>query len=213
MQLVANVIKHMPKDISCHQFCKTVTTHINKRYKKSQLQQLLEHPEERLTASAIIFSRLRREIWMVGDCQCLIGNTYYDNPKPYEQELAEMRARIIIDSRLPQEQFLKEDTARQQIIPRMLETMKEQNKSYAVIDGFTIAENHVRIITLDFQPWEIVFASDGYPRLYPTLKESEDALTRQRQEDPLNIGSFKATKAFMEGFNSFDDRAYIRFKV
>lgn len=29
---------------------------------------------------------------MIGDCQCLVGGCFYDNPKPYEQELAEQRA-------------------------------------------------------------------------------------------------------------------------
>ena len=95
----------------------------------------------------------------------------------------------------------------------MLESMKQQNVTYSVIDGFPVAEAYVRVLTLDFQPWEIVLASDGYPFLEPTLQDSEARLTQQRQSDPLNIGTFKATKAFVIGNQSFDDRAYIRFKV
>ena len=109
--------------------------------------------------------------------------------------------------------FLHHDTARDAIIPHMLETMQQQNKTYAVIDGFPIPQQYVRVITLDFQPWEIVLASDGYPFLLPTLADSEQRLERQRLEDPLNIGTFKATKAFLPGNNSFDDRSYIRFRV
>ena len=161
---------------------------------------------------------------MIGDCQCIIKGIendhetssyfeYYDNPKPYEQELAEQRAAIIRDSGLPYSNFLENDTARAAIIPHMKETMQNQNKTYAVIDGFTIPEQFVKIITLDFQPWEIILASDGYPFLEPTLEASETRLANQRIQDPLNIGEFKATKAFMEGYNSFDDRAYIRFRV
>jgi hypothetical protein len=45
------------------------------------------------------------------------------------------------------------------------------------------------------------------------LAESEELLKRQREEDPLNIGRFQATKAFHPDFNSFDDRSYIRLKV
>ena len=39
---------------------------------------LKEHPEERLTASAILYSRTRNEVWMVGDCQAIIifGETF-----------------------------------------------------------------------------------------------------------------------------------------
>ena len=149
---------------------------------------------------------------MIGDCQCLVGEEYYNNPKPYEAELAQQRADIINASD-NKEQFLVNDTARQAIIPHMLETMKNQNITYAVIDGFRIPEQYVRVLTLSFQPWQIVLASDGYPFLERTLDKSEARLMHQLKTDPLNIGEFKATKAFMDGNNSFDDRAYIRFNV
>ena len=56
-------------------------------------------------------------------------------------------------------------------------------------------------------------ATDGYPFLCPTLEASEAELARQLADDPLNIGHFQATKACMKGNLSFDDRAYIRFRV
>ncbi len=175
------------------------------------------HPEERLCASAIIYSRLRREVWMVGDCHCLIGDEYFDNPKPYEQELAVLRGnrvRELLAGGIPQSELLQpHDPAREVMIPHMLETMQNQNKTYAVIDGFPIPEQKVLVLTLGFQPFEIVFASDGYPFLAKTLEESERLLNEQRLKDPLNIGEFKATKAFVVGNNSFDDRSYIRFTV
>ena len=74
--------------------------------------------------------------------------------------------------------------------------MRNQNVTYAVIDGFPIPENRVPVITLDFHPWEIVLATDGYPFLYATLKESESRLQHQKQHDPLNIGDFKPPRAF-----------------
>lgn len=213
MLIISRFLRKAPKSLSCHEFCVGASRAIARHYPKSRQQQLADHPEERLTASCVVFSRLRREIWMVGDCQCLVGGTFYDNPKPYEQMLAEERAAIIRTSNKPRQDFLNDDTARQAIIPHMLEAMKLQNKTYAVVDGFTIPEQSVRIITLDFQPWEIVLASDGYPFLEPTLEASERRLEWQKTNDPLNIGAFKATKAFNEGYNSFDDRAYIRFRV
>ena len=193
-----------------------VTAVIRKHYKKSMLQRLAEHPEDRLTCSAVIFSRLNREIWMIGDCQCLINGELFDNPKPPEAELAAMRAeevKRLLAEGVTVDELLRNDIARPVIIPHMLETMRQQNISYSVIDGFPIDRRHVRIIPLDFRPWEIVLASDGYPVLCPTLSESEQRLQQQREEDPLNIGAFKATKAFIPGNNSFDDRAFIRFQV
>ena len=214
MHIISKYIKKMAAQTTCHQFCQGASRAIRSRYKQSLLSHLAEHPEDRLTASAVIFSRLRREIWMVGDCQCLVDGQLYENPKPYEQELAQERADIIKASPLPREHFLTDDTARQAIIPHMLQSMQHQNKTYSVLDGFPVAEAKVVMLTLDFQPHELVLASDGYPFLCPTLSESEARLQQQRQDDPLNIGpSFMATKAFVAGNDSFDDRAYIRFSI
>ena len=101
-------------------------------------------------------------------------------------------------------------------VPRR--TAKRQNIDYAVVDGFKIPRQKVKVFTFDFESWTIVLASDGYPVLRPTLAQSEAALAEQRTQDPLNIGAnpsapFVATKAFSEGFTSFDDRSYIRFTI
>lgn len=216
MKLVSSYITHMPKTTNCEQFLTGVTANIRKHYRKSMLPRLEKHPEDRLTCSAVIFSRVAREIWMIGDCQCMVGSIFYDNPKPAEEELANMRAQEVrrqLAEGKSIEELLRDDTARPTIIPHMIETMQQQNITYSVIDGFHIPREHIRIITLDFQPWEIILASDGYPFLRPTLMESEQLLQRQRKEDPLNISSFLATKGFHPDYNSYDDRAYIRFRV
>lgn len=218
MLLISRYIRKMPANTSSHQFCVGVTRALRRHYwLRFPVERMQQHPEERLCASAIIFSRMRREIWLVGDCHCLINGIYHDNPKPYEQNLAEIRARKVREllmQGMTQDELRKSlDPAREVIIPTMLEVMKNQNKTYAVIDGFPIPETKVSIILLDFQPWEIVLASDGYPKLGKTLEETEAMLDKQRKNDPLNIGEFKATKAFIEGNNSFDDRSYIRFTV
>ena len=229
MQLVSSYIRKMPKTTTCEQFLRGVTAHIRKHYKKSMMPRLAEHPEDRLTCSAVIFSRVSRELWMVGDCHCLLipsksqnpqlptSPIYYKNDKPAEAELAAMRAEEVrrqLAAGKTQDELLRNDTARPVMIPRMIETMQEQNKSYSVIDGFSVDRQHIKILPLDFNPWEIVLASDGYPFLKPTLAESEALLQQQRRDDPLNIGpAFQATKGFHPDFNSFDDRAYIRFRV
>lgn len=214
---VARYIKKMPAGTTSSQFCQGVTAAIAKKYGKSKMQHYAQHPEERLTASCIVFSRLRREIWMVGDCHCLVGDNYFDNPKPTEQAMAQKRSdeahRLMAEGLATKEELLTHDKARESIIPQLVEEMKMQNVTYAVIDGFPIPRQKVKVIPLDFSPWTIVLASDGYPFLKPTLEASEQALAQQRLTDPLNIETFKATKAFMQGNNSFDDRSYIRFSI
>lgn len=222
-RLISKYIKSMKKTTTMEQFCKGVTRYLFDHYSKCDIDRLVAHPEDRMTASCIVYSRLAREIWLIGDCQCLIGEEdianpkpyeYIDNPKPYEARLAEKRAeeakRLLAEGCTT---LLDDDKARQAIIPEMIESMKGQNINYAVIDGFNIPTDMVRKIALDFRPWTIVLASDGYPFLKPTLAESEEALAKQKAEDPLNINTIKATKAFMNGNDSFDDRAYIRFTI
>ena len=228
MLIVADTIRRMKKDTSCHTFCMAATAAVRKYYYKEKLTHLAGHPEDRMAASCVVFSRLRREIWMIGDCQGLVTRKplgeggeeqrrfepiVLENPKPSEQLIAALRAEIITSSPKPWDHFLVDDTARKAVIPRLLETMKQQNNGYSVIDGFPVDEAHVKILTLDLQPWEVVLATDGYPFLCPTLAQSEERLEWQRTHDPLNIGTFKATKAFVQGNASFDDRAYIRFLI
>ncbi len=206
MMLVSQYIREELKpEATVDDFCKEVTNYIHKVYKALGVAERLKfHPEERLTASAILYSRARKEVWMVGDCQALIGGRFYDNAKPYEQEIAARRVALIEEGLSPAE-------ARRQIEPLLIKAMLYgQNRNYAVIDGFPIYREGVVVVPVSST--EIVLASDGYPFLKPTLAESEVALTNQIANDPQNISCFIATKGRVEGNKSFDDRAYIRFQ-
>ena len=212
MMLILEYIREELKaDASVDDFCQGVTAYIyNKVYEKLGVEERLkEHPEERLTASAILYSRTRNEVWMVGDCQAIIDGKLYENGKPYEQEIARKRVELI-------EQGLSPAEARKQIEPLLVEAMLSgQNQNYTVIDGFPIYREGVKVVALKTKPVsspnEVVLASDGYPFLKPTLAASEAALAEQIANDPQNIHSFIATKGIVEGNKSFDDRTYIRF--
>ena len=242
MMLISEYIREELKaDTSVDDFCQGVTAYIyNKVYEKLGVEERLqEHPEERLTASAILYSRTRNEVWMVGDCQAIIDGKLYENGKPYEQEIARKRVELI-------EQGLSPAEARKQIEPLLIKAMLSgQNRTYTVIDGFPIYREGVKVVsvsdscsvqdsvqdsvpasdsvpcsdsvsasgTIFVSSSEIVLASDGYPFLEPTLAASEVALAEQIANDPQNIHSFIATKGIVEGNKSFDDRAYIRFSV
>ena len=143
-------------------------------------------------------------MWMVGDCQTIIDGTYYDNSKPYEQEIAIQRATLIKNGMSPK-------VARRTIEPQLIKAMLEgQNRQYAVIDGTPIYMPGTRIVKASNS---VVLASDGYPTLLPTLKESEGALALHLANDPQNIGDFVATKGLVDSNVSFDDRAYIKLTI
>ena len=216
MKLVCHYLRHAPKQMTCHEFLRGVTASIRRQYKKSMLPRLMEHPEERLTCSAIVYSRLQRQIWMIGDCLCLLDGQLLENPKPEEAIYAAKRAeraKQLLAEGTTIDELLTHDTARDFILADIVDSTKRQNVTFSVIDGFPIPEQLVPVYTLDFQPHEIVFATDGYPFLCPTLAESEQKLEEQKRNDPLNINTFLASKAFMKGQDSFDDRTYIRFTI
>lgn len=236
MMLISEYIREELKaDASVDEFCQGVTAYIyNKVYEKLGVEERLkEHPEERLTASAILYSRTKNEVWMVGDCQAIIAGKLYENGKPYEEKIARKRVELI-------EQGLSPAEARKQIEPLLIKAMLSgQNQTYTVIDGFPIYREGVKVVsvsdscsvqdsvpasdsvpcsdsvsasgTIPSSSSEIVLASDGYPFLKPTLAASEAALAEQIANDPQNIHSFIATKGIVEGNKSFDDRTYIRF--
>ena len=236
MMLISEYIREELKaDASVDEFCQGVTAYIyNKVYEKLGVEERLkERPEERLTASAILYSRTRNEVWMVGDCQAIIDGKLYENGKPYEEKIARKRVELI-------EQGLSSAEARKQIEPLLIKAMLSgQNQTYTVIDGFPIYREGVKVVsvsdscsvqdsvpasdsvpcsdsvsasgTISVSSSEIVLASDGYPFLKPTLAASEAALAEQIANDPQNIRSFIATKGIVEGNKSFDDRTYIRF--
>lgn len=209
MMLISEYIQEELKaDASVDDFCQGVTAYIyNKVYEKLGVEERLkEHPEERLTASAILYSRIRNEVWMVGDCQAIIAGKLYENGKPYEQEIARKRVELI-------EQGLSPAEARKQIEPLLIKAMLSgQNQTYTVIDGFPIYREGVKVVsvsdscsvqdsvpasdsvpcsgsvsasgTISVSSSEIVLASDGYPFLKPTLAASEAALAEQIANDP-----------------------------
>ena len=205
MMLISEYIKQMPADYTMDDFCRGITIRIAEEYDKRGItERMAEHPEERLTASAIIYSNSRKEVWMVGDCQAIIDGTYYDNSKPYEQEIAMQRATLIKNGMSPKD-------ARRTIEPQLIKAMLEgQNRQYAVIDGIQIYMSGTRIVKASHS---VVLASDGYPTLLPTLKESEEALAKHLADDPQNIGEFVVTKGLVDGNVSFDDRAYIKLTL
>lgn len=225
MVLISEYIQHELKpESTVEDFCEGVTSYIyNKVYRQQGIEEQMQaHPEERLTASAILYSKAKNEVWMVGDCQAIIDGKLYENNKPFEDIVARRRVELIRQGFTPQE-------ARKTIEPLLIQAMLEgQNKTYTVIDGFPIYQKGVKVVSLnapqknvetdvaDSLPLptkEIVLASDGYPFLKPTLAESEEALAHLLAYDPQCTHEFIATKGIVVGNKSFDDRTYIRFQI
>lgn len=221
--VIKDIISEMEKDISCEQFCILVTKSIYRIYDRTHiLDRMILHPEERLTASVVIYSETKKQVWMIGDCQALINGELYLNPKPADIYASNIRSNYInqeLHTGASVSKFLSRDTGREMVVPLIVDCCAFQNSkecdalSFSVVDGFDINLAKVRIIDIDSSTKEIVLASDGYPKLLPTLAESESELKKQLEVDPLCINRFKSTKGLINGNISFDDRSYLRIKI
>lgn len=210
MLQLCKAIPDVPAEATLDDLCDRVTAVIAPFYDRPL------PPQHRLCASMVIYSRYQHTIWLIGDCPCMVDGRLYENSKPDEAKIARRRAELFPEMCRQHPDMitygqLAHDYARDAVLPLLIDSMQGQNRWYAVVDGTPIYKPGIKEVKLRQGPHEVVLASDGYPFLHDTLKESEQSLHYQIETDPYNIHHFVATKGLMQGNRSFDDRAYIRF--
>jgi len=158
---------------------------------------------------------------MIGDCQCMVDNKLHLNNKLIDRLLSETRAFYIVKELINGktiEDLRKFDTGREYILPLLKSQLYFQNNrfdseySYCVIDGFKINISQVKVIDTH-NAKNIVLASDGYPKLFNNLNETEKYLNYVIEKDPLCYNLYKSTKGKGINMVSYDDRAYLRLEL
>lgn len=219
-KLLINAINNMSPNLKAEDSILYLNTLIKEEYEKSNMYEYVkEHPEERLQANLIVFNISKNEIWMWGDCQALINKKLYHKEKKIDKILSEARS-LLVDLELKNgktvEDIIKNDTGRKYILPLLKQSIVYNNTigeyGYNVLDGFEIMPKSVIKIKVKEND-EIVLASEGYPVLKNSLKESEEKLLEILEKDPLLINIYKSTKGLQQGNISYDDRTYIKFVV
>jgi hypothetical protein len=179
-------------------------------------------PSDHPSASVVIYSEARSEIWRVGDCSWAASGSAHIGRKPIDVIVALARAALLqalLEAGHSVEELRASDRGREMVLPLLKEQYRFRNLKeptcdlgFGAIDGQEVPERFIE--TTPIKPGEeVVLATDGYPRLLPTLRETEDALAQDLLRDPLRIGQHKATKAVAPGQTSFDDRAFLRFRA
>ena len=221
MELIKEALAGLPAGVTMPEAIQSVTRHIRDFYVANGLLHTVEKiPERRLTACAVIYSRARHEVWQVGDCLCRVGEKCFVNSKLIDDVMAEARAAFnevaLLGDETP-ESIMQRDPGRAFIMPFLKLQARFQNNpeapsaySFAAFDGFPVLLSQINVIPVE-DGREVVLASDGYPRLCATLKESESHLLHILANDPNCMRLYKSTKGVRPGNVSFDDRAYIRF--
>ena len=217
-KLLINAINNMSPNLKAEDSILYLNTLIKEEYEKSNMYEYVkEHPEERLQANLIVFNISKNEIWMWGDCQALINKKLYHKEKKIDKILSEARSLLLeLKNGKTVEDIIKNDTGRKYILPLLKQSIVYNNTigEYGcnVLDGFEIMPKSVIKIKVKEND-EIVLASDGYPVLKNSLKESEEKLLEILEKDPLLINIYKSTKGLQQGNISYDDRTYIKFVV
>lgn len=223
MEIVCESIQHLDANITSAEAANKLTNDIRQLYIENDLlENAIAKAENRFTCSAVIFSKRRREIWFIGDCQCRFGGQTYTNEKLVDRILADIRCDAIeylLRHGHTIEDLRQKDLGRLFILDALRDQCHFQNTEddnpyrYAVIDGFPIDERMVKIIPVPVSVHEIVLASDGYPVLCDTLEESERELQLLLKDDPLCHRKNRCTKGMMADANSYDDRTFLRIEI
>lgn len=224
MELALEAIRKFPKDIDAKEAITRITNEIYNFYVEHHLlDELKAQPGKRFTANGVIYSYARNEVWQVGDCQCIIGNLYSSNEKEIDGIMANARSAFnevaLANGKATMQSLAEHDLGRDFIAPflsqqAILQNNPDKNQCYAfpVFDGFPVNMEQVNIFPVG-KVKEIILSSDGYPRLFSTLKESECYLMNILTNDPLCMRQYKSTKGIKKGNCSFDDRAYLRISL
>lgn len=216
-QVMARAIGELSPDIEAREAIGFINRRVGEEYEKNGLDFSTLPPRERLQASVVIYSMTRREVWSFGDCGCLINDRYLSVGHPGDRLLADLRAYYIEAARL-QGIAAADDTdyGREQIMPllklNLLFANADSPFGYDVINGGEIHAERVRVYPVQAGD-RVVLASDGYPKLFATWRETEDYLQRALAQDPACIGILRGTKGVASGAVSYDDRSYIGFTV
>ncbi len=222
MELIGKAVQSLPEKATCFEAFRILTEALAEFYIQHNIyDEMITFPYKRPTASVVIYSNFRKELWFVGDCQALVDGESLKNEKFIDFLMTEMRAYFLttqIREGKTEEELMKKDLGREFIFPMSQKQCQFQNNfekskySYAVVDGTKIPEEEIVVVNVS-KAKKIVLASDGYTKLFETLSETERELERILKEDPLCFKENKGTKAILEGNLSFDDRSYISFEV
>ena len=185
-------------------------------------------------AAFVLYDLYSGKLYLLGDCSDGFCSSHgfrdFCNERVVDRVAAEMRKRVIEERQWRGEDLDGEDPGRQAIMPHLLEAVGLANadpSQFAPTDQLYGVEKSRLVYTVfdatsAVVPQEIsippgttglVLASDGYPKIFDTLADSESYLAHSLQSDPLRIGAHPSTKGVPKGGGSYDDRSYLRVSI
>lgn len=222
-ELLRDELSTFPADLDVKEAVRRLNLAIFSWYERQKVSTYMQkNPSERAIASIVVYMKQQRKIFMVGDCQCILGTRVVTNVKQIDTLLENVRS-FYLETQLIEgktiEELLDRDVAREMITPFLIKQSSLQNTTstseyaFTVLDGFFFQTDSIKVISIPKDVSTLVLASDGYPELKSTLAGSEARLASILANDPLCFRLFRSTKGVKKGNISFDDRSYIRFSI
>ncbi|MGY1636889.1 hypothetical protein ACI78V_09570 [Geodermatophilus sp. SYSU D00742] len=213
---LADLLRGMPPDIAAGDAVARLTDHVATILRGSSIA-----PGEGSAAALAVVHLGARQVWRVGEANVLIDGQVVPARTRGEGVVAQARALVLhalLADGVPVEDLRREDQGRAAVYGVLRSLVGIRNREVsdyvnAAIDGRPVPEGFLDVVDLPAHACEVVITSDGYPEPAPTLAEAEAGLRTRLDRDPLLIEEPPATKGWMIGRASFDDRAYVRFAV
>jgi hypothetical protein len=216
-QSVADVVKNLSPRSTAAQFVTAATAELARRV-GSWPDPTLSGP----SASVVVWSRSRDEIWRVGDCHFRLDGAEYPGEKEidriaYAFRCAVVRARLALGlTSIEAERDVP--TMKQPFLPLVEIQHAFRNAdiddplAYGAIDGRPVPGRFIEIHSTTGVA-RIVLCSDGFNRPFTTLDEGLADLERIRRDDPLMVTSGFGSRPFPAAGKFFDDTTYVRLEV
>ena len=169
-------------------------------------------------ARVLVYSADKRQIWRLGDSPFVVdGELNFEQSdaiKAMIAKRAEVTEKFLANDRTDLKDLVNNDYGRTSIMEDLVAEERRVDgveclSGRADVDMDVLLSN-VEVFQLE-PDQEVILASDGYPRLLPTLDECEDWLAAERARDPLFIHDYQAIRTAKDEEANYDDRTYVRF--
>jgi hypothetical protein len=169
-------------------------------------------------ASVVIYNNRKREVWRVGDAKFAINGRTYEVRTAFDDLQVNIKRLIYESIEQDRNDWLHPTEDLGTILkilhnyqPGLENPQKPGPFALSVLDGRR-PPMRIERFQLTHDANALILASDGYPKLLGTLKETEDFLLRVLQQDPLLLGEYAQPK-LTDRREIWDDRTYLRLMV
>lgn len=218
--LVKESISALKGPESIDEIVHLINENFQRFYHENKLtEEMTNIPYLRPSAAMVLYSEHYKKVWLIGDCQCYMNGRHYQHLKEIDTITSRARA-MLVESELAQgksvEDIMADDRSFELIKPMIQSQYHFQNRppsekySYEVLNGFHMYMESVQAVDVPVNTETLAFASDGYPKIFGTLAETEEHLASVLARDPLCIHENMSVRGLVKGRVSYDDRTYLK---